>query len=69
MDHWRHWKPLTELTAAELRVLAIEYRAMAATARTVGTPEILLRLAGRYEAMVGEREAGFAATGRGGVGV
>jgi hypothetical protein len=34
-----------------LRVLAINYRAMAATARMAGTPETLLRLAARYDAM------------------
>ena len=55
MDHWRNWKPLAELTAAELRVLALNYRVMAATARMVGTPEILRRLAARYEAMADGR--------------
>jgi hypothetical protein len=44
MDHWRNWKPLAELTAAELRVLALNYRVMAATARMVGAPEILPRM-------------------------
>ena len=60
MDHWRNWRPLRELTAAELRVLAINYRAMAATARMVGMPQILLRLARRYEAMAEGRKAGDA---------
>ena len=55
MDHWRNWKPLAELTAAELRVLALNYRVMAATARMVGAPEILPRLAARYEAMADGR--------------
>ena len=32
MEHWRKWKPLSELTTAELHVLAVQYRAMAATA-------------------------------------
>jgi hypothetical protein len=50
MDHWHNWKPLAELTAAELRMLAVNYRAMAATARMPGTPAILLRLAERYDA-------------------
>ena len=56
MDHWRNWEPLAELTAAELRVLAINYRAMAATARMAETPETLLRLAARYDAMADARE-------------
>jgi hypothetical protein len=55
IDHWCNWKPLRELTAAELRVLALNYRVMAATARVVGTPEILRRLAARDEAMADGR--------------
>jgi hypothetical protein len=39
------------MTSAELRALAVRYREMAETARTVGLPEILLRIATRYEAV------------------
>jgi hypothetical protein len=56
MEHWRHWKPLCELTVAELRVLAISYRAMAATAATAFVMGSLSRLADRYEAMANGRE-------------
>jgi hypothetical protein len=56
MEHWRHWKPLRELTVAELRVLAISYRAMAATATTAFVKGALSRLADQYEAMANGRE-------------
>jgi hypothetical protein len=56
MEHWWHWKPLRELTLAELRVLATNYRAMAATATTALVMGSLVRLADRYEAMANERE-------------
>jgi hypothetical protein len=56
MEHWRKWKPLSELTTAELHVLAVQYRAMAATASSAFVMDSLERLAGRYEALAEGRE-------------
>ncbi len=48
--------PLSSLTAAQHRERAGEYRKMAATARAVGTPHALLRLAEQFEVMATNRE-------------
>lgn len=54
---WRHTlRPLpSEMTVAELREGAAEYRRMAQTASTVGVRDALLRLADRYEALAEKR--------------
>lgn len=56
MEHWRDWKPLADLTPAELRALAAEYREMAATAREALPVRALGALADRYDAMAERRE-------------
>ena len=50
MEHWRNWKPLAELTVAELRVLAISYRAMPATAPVNGLGVLPTRRSGSLHA-------------------
>ena len=58
MDHWRDWKPLSELTTAELRGLAATYRQMAETAREALPARALRELAERYERIAEGRGAG-----------
>jgi len=67
MDDWRDWKPLADLTAAELRGLASDYCKMAETATQTFPARALRGLAGRYEKLASEREmnAGWAAFFRG----
>jgi hypothetical protein len=50
------WKPLADLTAAELRELAVEYRRMASVATQALPARALRELAERYERMAGERD-------------
>jgi hypothetical protein len=50
------WRPLAELSVAELRARAAECRRMAATATTVEARDSLLRLADRYDALADKRE-------------
>jgi hypothetical protein len=58
MEHWRNWKPIDQLTAAELHVLATNYRVMAATASSESVAHMLLRLSDQYKAIREVREAG-----------
>jgi len=53
----QHRPSLDDLTSAELRARAAEYRRMADTSRMVRLPEALLRLAQQYEWLAHEREA------------
>ncbi len=55
MEHWRRWKPLADLTPAELRALAATYRRMAKTATQALPARALRELADRYEKMAGEK--------------
>jgi len=57
MDHWQNWKPLADLTAAELQALAVVYRRMASTATQPLPVRALRALAERYEKVAREREA------------
>jgi len=57
MEHWSSWKPLHTLTATELRVLALNYQALAATASPSSVALALRKLAERYEAMAEGRVA------------
>ena len=52
------WPLPSELSIVELQYRAAMYADMAATARTQGTEEALLRLAERYRRMAAESEAG-----------
>jgi len=46
--------PPSELTAAERRMLAVQYRLMAATAFTVNASAVLIELAERYAGTVAD---------------
>jgi hypothetical protein len=46
------WRRLSELSVAELRARAIEYRRAAATATTVKVRDSLIRIARRFDARV-----------------
>ena len=48
----------TELTSAQLRERAAEYRRMAETAREASVVTSLLRLAERFDGVAGERDGG-----------
>jgi hypothetical protein len=52
------WRPLAELSAADLRAKASDYRRMAATARTAEVMDDLLNLAERFEVLADRRERG-----------
>ena len=52
------WRPLAELSVAELRAKANQYRAMASTATTKDVRDSLLKLAERFDAMADRRESG-----------
>lgn len=58
--------PLSELSAEQIRARALEYRAMAETARMADTMRALLRLADRFERLADEQEAAESESGRGG---
>jgi hypothetical protein len=51
MKRWPSLKPLSELTTAELRALAVIYRRIAVTATEALPARALRELAERYEAM------------------
>ena len=51
------WRPLRELSLAELRARATEYREMAQAARTEQARQGLLRLSERFEELAEQREA------------
>jgi hypothetical protein len=51
-------KPVSDRSAAELLGLAADYRRAARTARQVGVPDALERLARRYEELARERTTG-----------
>jgi len=57
------WRPLGELSVAELRRRAAQCRHMAATARTRQTVEALLDLGERLDAKADQREQGEAESG------
>jgi hypothetical protein len=48
---------LSDLSPEELRTRADEYATMAATARPLGTPDALLKLASSFNELAAEREA------------
>jgi len=50
------WRPLSQLTVAELRAKAAEYRRMAATATTELVMANLLKLAERIDTLADRRE-------------
>lgn len=50
------WRPLSELSSAELRARAAEYRRMAATARTAAVAQSLHSIADRFEAVADKRD-------------
>jgi len=50
------WRPLSELSVAELRARAVQYRDMAATATTQEVMLALLKIAARLDAMADEKE-------------
>ena len=49
------WRPLAELSAADLRAKAWDYRRMAATARTAEVMDNLLKLAERFEELANRK--------------
>jgi hypothetical protein len=51
------WRSLSIRAPGELRARAEEYRRMADTARTATVAESLRKLAGRFDALAGQREA------------
>jgi hypothetical protein len=50
------WRPIAELSVAELRARAAEYRKTAATATTEAVRDALHRIAQRFDATADERE-------------
>ena len=50
------WRPLSDYPVPELRARAVEYRRMAATARTATVMESLKKLAVRFDALADRRE-------------
>ncbi|HUB11559.1 MAG TPA: hypothetical protein VMB34_06340 [Acetobacteraceae bacterium] len=53
----QHRPSLDDLTSAELRARAMEYRQMAHGSRMIRVPEALLRLAQQYDRLAAETEA------------
>jgi hypothetical protein len=50
------WRPLSDLSVAELRARAAQYRLMASTARTAQAANALRRLAERFDDLANQRE-------------